>query len=180
MMNIWMKAMTTNRLLSLDQATKVCGYAVFEKDVLIESGTFEADKNEKNPITRIEQIYLQVYKKKKEYGIKYFVFEDTFNTMNIQVTKTLCWLQGAIMQMAFIEDCGFIMYMPSSWRKQLGFKTKSKKTNPQPKFKTNRDYQKHQAVEYVNGELGLNLSYKEDDRAEAICIGLAHIKKTDK
>lgn len=164
--------------MSLDQATKICGYAIFTDGKLIESGSFmNSDPKEKNGITRIEEIYVQIYKKAKEYSVNAFIFEDTFQKQNVKVTKLLCWLQGAIMQLAFIEDLGFTMYMPTSWRKVLGFKRKSKKTNPQPDFKTNRDYQKYQAVEYVNNELGLMLGYDEDDRAEAICIGMAYLKE---
>lgn len=162
------------RFMSLDQATKICGYAIFEEDKLIDSGTFIS--NGDTGLLRIEEIYKQIYKKSKEYEIEAFVFEDTFSKLNVKVTKLLCWLQGAIMQMAFVEDYGFVMYYPSSWRKNLGFKRKCKK-NPQLDFKTNRLYQKYQAIEYVNNIYDLNLSNKDDDIAEAICIGLAYLKE---
>jgi len=160
--------------MSLDQATKKCGYAIFDSGKLIESGVFIS--NDKDSMKRIEEIYVKINNKAKEYDIDSFIFEDTFQKVNIQVTKLLCWLQGAIMSMAFIEDYGFVMYMPTSWRKELGFKKKSKSNKESLDFKTNREYQKFQAIRYVNSELGLMLSQDEDDRAEAICIGLAYLK----
>jgi len=172
--------MTNNRIMSLDQATISCGYSIFEEDgELVESGRFMADKKEKNITSRIEKIYTQIYNKSIEQNVKYFVFEDTFNKLNIQVTKNLCWLQGAIMQMSFINDYGFVMYYPSSWRSKLEFKRKNKKNNPQLDFKNNREYAKFQAIEYVNKKYNMRLEYKkegDDDIAEAICIGLAYLK----
>ena len=73
-----------SRFMSLDQATKICGYSIFEDDVLLESGVFMSDQKEKNITTRIEQIYNKIYEKSKEYNVDSFVFEDTFNKNNIQ------------------------------------------------------------------------------------------------
>lgn len=164
--------MGIDKFISIDQATKKCGYAIFENDIPIKYGILES--TDKDIIKRIEEIYVQLYKIIKEYDIGYFIFEDTFSSLNIKVSKTLCWLQGAIMQLAFVEDCGFLIYAPTSWRKLLGFKNINKK-NPQPQFKNNREYKKHQAIEYVNNKFNLNLQKEDDDIAEAICIGLAYL-----
>jgi Holliday junction resolvasome RuvABC endonuclease subunit len=162
-----------NKFIALDQSTTITGYAVFEDLKLIESGVFWS--KDKNMLTRIEDMYLDIHKKMVEHDIRQFVFEDTFNRLNVQVSKHLAFLQGAIMGLAFVNDYAFNIYMPDAWRSLLGFKKKSKK-NPQPDFKTNREYQKHLAIEFANEKYGLMLGEKEDDRAEAICIGHAFMK----
>jgi len=159
-----------NKFIALDQSTTKTGYAIFEDLKLIESGIFWS--KDKDMLTRIEEMYLQIHKKMIEYDIHQFVFEDTFNRLNVKVSKHLAFLQGAIMGLAFVNDYAFNIYMPAAWRALLGFKKKSKQ-NPQPNFKKNRDYQKHLAIEFANNKYELMLHEDEDDRAEAICIGHA-------
>lgn len=167
-----------SRFMALDQSTTCTGYAIFEGNHLIESGLFK--ESSKDIMVRIEGIYNQILDKANEYNVKSFIFEDTFSTLNVKVTKTLCWLQGAIMSLAFTKDYGYVLYYPNSWRKILDFKRKSKKSNPQPNFKNNREYQKYQAIEYAKNNYDVCLTYGskgDDDRAEAICIGHAYIKE---
>jgi Holliday junction resolvasome RuvABC endonuclease subunit len=159
-----------NKFIALDQSTTTTGYAIFEDLKLIESGVFWS--KDKDILIRIEDMYLQLHGKMKEHELKQFIFEDTFKKLNINVSKHLAFLQGAIMGLAFVHDYAFNIYMPSAWRSLLGFKKKSK-NNPQPEFKTNRDYQKHLAIEFANKMYGLSLGSDEDDRAEAICMGHA-------
>ena len=162
-----------NKFIALDQSTTKTGYAIFEDCKLVEYGLFAS--KDKDMLFRIEEMYLQLHDKMEEFEIKQFVFEDTFNKLNVKASKHLAYLQGAMMGLAFINDYAFNMYMPTAWRSLLGFKKKSKK-NPQPDFKTNRDYQKHLAINFVNEEYNLDLNEKQDDEAEAICIGHAFMK----
>ena len=101
-----------NKFIAIDQATKVCGYAIFDNYKLIEYGVFTS-KN-KDILVRIEEIYIQLHNKIVEQDIKQFIFEDTFNKTNASVSKGLAWLQGALMSMAFINDYAFNMYMPAA------------------------------------------------------------------
>ena len=164
------------KILALDQSTKLVGWSIFEDGNLLNYGLITADEKEKNIVNRIEQIYIQIDKKIKEEGITNFVFEDTFSSRNLKVSKVLAWMQGGIITMSFLNDYGFQIYAPNEWRSALGFKKKSK-YNPQPEFKTNRDYQKWQAIDYANKNFGCNFEYGnkgDDDQAESICIGIAH------
>ena len=163
---------TMNKFIALDQSSTKTGYAIFEDCKLIEYGLFACKKGEKDILIRIEDMYMQLHNKMNEQQLRQFVFEDTFNKLNVRVSKHLAFLQGAIMGLAFVNDYAFNIYMPSAWRSLLDFKKKSKK-NPQPDFKKNRDYQKHLAVEFANKEYNLNLQNDDDDIAEAICIGHA-------
>jgi Holliday junction resolvasome RuvABC endonuclease subunit len=152
------------KILSLDNATKITGWALFDCSKLMDCGIVTADAKEKNPVVRIEQIYNQVRDLIQKYSVDFVVFEETTFQANIDVLKQLSRLQGCIMALCYDNNVGFEMLFPSEWRKQLGFKGKG------------RDEQKKQAVDYINLHYGLKLDYKEDDKAEAICIGESMLK----
>ena len=151
-------------ILCLDNATKTCGYSIFKDLDLIEYGLIESEKNEKNPMIRIEQIYSQINEIVNIKNINYIVFEDTMFIKNIDTLKQLCQLQGCIMSLCFDKNIGFHMFLPGQWRKHLGFKGRK------------REEQKIQAIDFVNKEYEFNLTYVKDngndDKAEAICIGI--------
>jgi len=152
-------------IMSLDNATKVCGVAIFAGDKLKYSGTIEANKNERNSMTRTEQIYRQIVAMAAEHKVDYIIFEDSFFSQNINTLKQLCRLQGCIMALCYAADIGFYLFMPTEWRSML-WQGVGKK----------REEQKKCAVDYVNTNYGMDLTYKEDDEAEAICLGEAFIK----
>jgi Holliday junction resolvasome RuvABC endonuclease subunit len=152
------------KILCLDNATKICGYAIFEDKELITYGTLKSEKNEKNPMIRIEQIYNKIKDVVLNNNIKYIVFEDTMFIKNIDTLKQLCQLQGCIMALCYDKNIGFHMFLPNEWRKHLGFKGRK------------REEQKQQAIDFVNDKYNLNLEFKlegNDDKAEAISIGVA-------
>lgn len=155
--------------MALDNATRICGAAIFQDKNLTYSGTIEANKNEKNYMNRIEEIFNRIRELVKQYNINYIVFEDSHLARsagnNVDTLKKLCRLQGAIMSIGFLEDVGLYLFSPAEWRSKLWKNCGNK-----------REVQKKLAVDYVNEHYGLSLDYGEHDRAEAICLGTAFLK----
>ena len=159
------------KILALDQSTSSTGYAIFEDGERLSSGVFSPPKSFKGKLIgqRIFWMYDQIKEKLVSEKVDKIVFEDT--TLNrIQNVDTLKWLsrlQGCVMGLCFENNKEFQMLYPTEWRSSLGFlKGKSKK-------ETNRECMKICAIEYVNKEYNLSLSNKDDDQAEAICLGKA-------
>lgn len=150
-------------ILSLDNSTTTCGYAIWKKGKLINSGTISANKKDK-PMVRMEQLFGEIQSLVDKYKITYIIFEDGFQRRNVDVLKTLCRLQGVIIGLCIINDLGFYLFLPSEWRSKLW--TSNAK----------REEQKRLAVEYANKNFGLNLEFKDNDEAEAICLGSAFLK----
>lgn len=166
-------------ILSLDLATKKTGYAIMKDDSsLVEYGLIRTFSNE--PRDRIKEIYFGVENIIKNNEITHIICEDVpiNNHNNLKTGKDLCILQGAILTLGFLYGINFTFYNPSSWRSIIGLYDGTREG-------TKRAIQKQKAVNKVNEIYKLNLVYYEkenkncitdDDKAEAICLGLAYIK----
>lgn len=89
------------------------------------------------------------------------IMEDTFSTPNVSTLKVLANLAGAVKFYCYTNKIEVEMIMPSAWRKILGIQEKGAK----------RYDLKFKALEVADEQLGLG--WLEEDRAEAVCIGLS-------
>lgn len=149
-------------ILSLDNATVNCGYALFEDGKLLASGVLKAPAG-KLVDKRLELIRDGILGLIARYKVEHIVFEDTMLVQkghnNLQTFKKLCWLQGMIAAICFEQDIDYTIYLPSEWRSKIGFlKGQSQK----------REVQKQKAIEFVQNTYSKDVT---DDEAEAICIG---------
>ncbi len=158
-----MKGDDNIKILSLDNSTTVCGFAVWEDDTLIESGAIKASKKD-NAMMRMEYLFGKIQSLVDKHKITYIIFEDGFQRQNVKTLKMLCRFQGCIMGLCIVNDLGFYIYLPSEWRSRL-WRSGAK-----------REEQKRLAVEYANKHYGLGLEFADNDEAEAICIGAAFNK----
>lgn len=152
------------RLIAFDQSTVITGYAVFENDDLVYHGVIDLHK-EKDLDIRAHQMWQELDLLIRDTKPDTVVFEGVALQNNAQVLIKLGNLQGYIMTSAWRQDVPFYSYLPTQWRKILGFSQGSK---------TKRIDLKHQAVALVEETYGIHV---REDEAEAITIGLAYLKE---
>lgn len=166
-------------ILSLDMATKKTGYGLLDENAnLYESGVIRTISDE--PRERIREVYDAIENIITSNNITRVVLEDVPVTShnNLKTGKDLCILQGSILALCFKHNIDYYFYAPSSWRSLVG-------TYDGTRQGMKREVQKQRAVDKVNEIYNLEFVYNatetktrhtDDDRAEAICLGLAYIK----
>lgn len=170
-------------ILGLDMATKKTGYGLLDKEAnLYDYGVIRTTSEE--PRDRIKEVYDAIEAIINENKIEHMVFEDVPVTShnNLKTGKDLCILQGAILSLCFKYNIEYSFYAPSSWRSLIG-------TYDGTREGMKREIQKQRAIDKINEVYGLNFVYNatetktrqtDDDKAEAICIGLAYIEDISK
>ena len=163
--NVPIKPIDTQRILALDAATGITGYAVYDNHELVAYGTFKTDNMLEAP-ARINQV-----KKWLEDAIKNWE-PDFVGVENIQLQKygaaasqvqaktfqTLANLQGVIIDTLFEQCIDYDLVYSSEWRKYCGISEGD----------AHRENKKKAAQDKVK------LWYNQDctqDEADAICIG---------
>jgi Holliday junction resolvasome RuvABC endonuclease subunit len=154
------------RYLSLDQALKVSGWAIFDNTKLIAHGTFTIPSNK--PIEqRLNMMMKNLCELENEYDFDMIFFEDIQNQNNNETFKKLAYTQAAILIWCYSVEKPYDILSPSHWRKII--KDKCGKS-----FGRARTEQKQNAIDFVKEH------YNEDvdsDTADAICIGYAAISE---
>lgn len=97
--------------------------------------------------------------------IDHIVIEDTVLQKSPQTMKKLSQIQGVLIGYCIEHGLPYFVLPPASWRKLLAFKQGNG---------IKREELKQQALQLVESTYHIQVS---DDEADAICIGLAHIKK---
>ena len=151
------------RLLALDQASRTTGYAVFDEQNLIASGTFTLTSDDigKRLVTyrkKIEQLI-------NEYDIETVAFEDIQmqnQINNVQTFKILAEIFGVTQEYLAEQDYSYKIVSSNTWKSQMGRKGKQ------------RAEQKKNAQQYVLNTYNKKVS---QDEADAICIGASVLKE---
>lgn len=155
------------KLLALDQASNVSGWAVFEDGKLLESGTFTAKGKDLGE--RLYDIRQKVSNLISKYNINYLIFEDIQLqgnvTGNVQTFKALAEVFGIIYELATELNIPNEAVLASSWKSTLGIKGRQ------------RAEQKRNAQKYVLENYGKKVSQDESD---SICIGTHYFLKQQK
>lgn len=168
-------------ILALDMATKKTGWALFDYNgALIDYGVFRTTQDETKE--RMEEIYFFIEDKITNLPkLTTIVFEDVplNNHNNLKTGKDLSILQGVVLSLCFKYELDYVLYNPSAWRSIVGLYNGTREG-------MKREYQKKAAVDKVNELFNFDFIYNEtetktrltdDDKAEAICLGLAYIKE---
>lgn len=153
------------RLLALDQASRTTGYAVFDEQNLIASGTFTLTSDDigKRLVTyrkKIEQLI-------NEYDIETVAFEDIQmqnQINNVQTFKILAEIFGVTQEYLAEQDYSYKIVSSNTWKSKLDIKGKK------------REEQKKNAQQYVLEHYGKKVS---QDEADSICIGASIIKENN-
>lgn len=157
------KEADTRRILALDAATNVTGFAIYDDSDLVFYGTYKTD-SEKDTTERINELKHWLLAMIEEVQPDFLGAENiqlqTFGHGQAQVKtyNTLARLQGVILDTAFEACIDSDLVYPSEWRKICGISDGD----------SHRENKKKQAQEKVK------IWYNQDctqDEADAICIG---------
>lgn len=152
------------RILAFDQSTVITGYAIFDNEVLVSHGVIDIHR-ESDLLVRAQQMWLEIDNLIGVVQPDVIVYEGVALQNNAQVLIKLGNLQGHIMASAWRANIPFVSYLPTTWRKQLGFhQGKGVK----------RSELKRMAVARVEETYGIHV---REDEAEAVAIGLAYINE---
>ena len=150
------------RLLALDQASRVSGYAIFEDAELIKSGTFTLSSDDVGE--RLAEYRQRIEKLIEENDIDEVAFEDIqmqSQVNNVQTFKVLAEIFGVTHEYLATHQYCYHVVSSNTWKSKLGIKGKA------------RAEQKKNAQAYVLEHYGLKVS---QDNADAICIGASLVK----
>ena len=151
------------KILALDQASVITGYAILEDGELLEYGTIQAKKSDVF-LKRIIYIHEEIIKIIQEQHIDYVIFEDIqLENGNVATFKVLAELYGILDYDFTINNIPHESVLAVEWRAALGIKN------------TKRTKAKENDIEYV--QLKYNMEVVSDDVADAICIGTYYFYK---
>ena len=153
-----------SRLLALDQASKVTGWAIFEDGELKSYGKISLD--DPNTDTRLVQLRQDIQTLVADYNIDEVIFEDIQQqnnvANNVQTFKVLAEVYGVVSELLQELQIPHSTVLAASWKSTLGIKGRT------------RAEQKKNAQLYVEQNYDIHVI---QDIADAVCIGTHHIKK---
>ena len=158
------------KLLALDQASRTTGWAIFDDEELIDSGTFTLKSDDIGE--RLVDYKKHVEKLICDNDIEEVAFEDIQmqnQINNVQTFKVLAEIFGVTQEYLVEQGHSYHVVSSNTWKSQLNIKGKQ------------RAEQKKNAQIYVLEHYNKKVSQDESD---AICIGSCVIlqnknKKTD-
>ena len=154
-----------SRLLALDQASKVTGWAIFEDGKLEKYDKILLD--DPNIDTRLVQLRQNILALIESENINEVVFEDIQQqnnvANNVQTFKVLAEVYGVISELLQELQIPHSTVLAASWKSTLGIKGRT------------RAEQKKNAQFYAEQNYGIHVI---QDIADAICIGTHHIQKS--
>lgn len=117
-----------SNLLSLDQSSKITGYAVFEDNKLKTFGKFAVEDN--NIDTRLVKIRQKIKDLIEQYHIDEVVFEDIQQqnniSNNVQTFKILAEVYGVVSELLEQEKIPHSSILAVTWKSLLGIKGKTR------------------------------------------------------
>lgn len=152
------------RVMGIDASTTCSGIAVIEDGKLIYHDAIDMKKN-KDAEQRVKNMMSELGAVIKEYSPDALYIEDSWNKQNIETTKMLSNLLGAVMYVCQDLGCEFTKMLPSVWRSLTGIKLCGKNGS-----KLKREELKKEAISKVKRTYRIVCG---DDEAEAICIAEA-------
>lgn len=152
------------KVLGIDASTRCTGYAIVSEDGKLWVHGVVNWKHEQDIDVRIDNMILALIKIIDLHKPDIVYIEDSWKggqTQNIQTTKKLTNIIGAVRCLSLQNGCIFNSVYPSTWRSAIGIDGGKG---------TKRDEFKQRAIDWVSKKYGHNVS---DDEAEAICIAYA-------
>lgn len=153
-----------SNILALDQSSRVTGYAVFQDNKLITSGTFTVSDD--SIPDRLVKIRKKVIDLIANYDINKILLEDIqlqTQSNNVSTHKILAEVLGVLEELSAEMGIPHELIHSQTWKSTLNIKGRDRAT------------QKKNAQAYVADAYKLKVSQDESD---AICIGSHYIKQT--
>lgn len=155
-------------ILALDASTRSTGWAIKKENDEIIYGVISASNKDARDRILIMRDAISTIVATNDIGT--VILEEVRpDNMNGRTGQVLRWLQAAIVLDIFencSKDIDVELIYPSSWRKVLGIQ----------KYGVRREEYKRKDVDFANKAYNLNLSYDQDDEADALCILTAYLK----
>ena len=152
------------KILALDQASRISGWAIFEDNKLIKYGKIDLKSDDDIGI-RLFQLRDKVLKLIQENNIEKVILEDIYmdgqRVNNVQTFKILAEVFGVLYELCVELGIPVEAVLAGTWKSSLDIKGKT------------RPEQKRNAQQYVINTYGIKPT---QDECDAICIG-AHIVK---
>ena len=143
------------KLLGLDQATNILGYAIFDDGELTHYGALDFSSGT-TPAAKISMIRHWLKETIAEHEIEVMGMEDTQLQQNPQIFKTLSQLLGVVENVAYESGLQYYVVKSASWKSTCGIKGRQ------------RAEQKRSAQAHILTKYGIKAT---QDVADAICIG---------
>lgn len=162
------KKIDTQRVLALDAATNITGFAIFDDGELVSYGTYKTN-TESDTTARINEMKKWLAAVLQEYNIDFVMLENiqlqTFGRNNYQVEtyRVLANLQGVLLDTLFEACIDSDLVYSSTWRNYCNVGDDK-----------GRENKKKAAQEKV--KLWYNQNCTQDE-ADAICIGKYAVSK---
>lgn len=153
------------RILAIDQSSRCNGYAIFENNELIDSGTFTLTQEDIGE--RLVELREKIIRFIEDNQIELVLFEDIqLQAGNAGVTtyKVLAEVFGVIQELLTEKGIEYQIVHSQTWKSILNIKGRS------------RPEQKKNAQMYVLNTFNKKVS---QDTADAICIGSSYIKQNE-
>lgn len=164
---------TGRRILALDAATGITGFAIYDDEALVGYGIHKANRDLDSQ-ARINEVKKWVVDLLRNGEIDFVGIEDIQlqghnGFQNVETFKTLAKLQGVLLDTFFEECVDHDTVYSSAWRKYCGISQGAR----------DRENKKKAAQEKVRLWYGQNCT---QDEADAICIGkyFVHLLKSNK
>lgn len=151
-----------NNILALDQASRTSGFAVFQEDQLVASGTFTYEDDDFS--LRLVKIRNKVISLIEQYNINKILLEDIQlqgQTNNVETYRKLAEVRGVLSELACEMNIPHEIIHSQTWKSGLDIKGRDRAT------------QKRNAQTFVAATYNKKVSQDESD---AICIGTHYIK----
>lgn len=152
------------KILALDQASRISGWAIFENNKLIKYGKIDLKSDDDIGI-RLFQLRDRVLKLIQENNIEKVILEDIYmdgqRVNNVQTFKVLAEVFGVLYELCVELGIPVEAVLAGTWKSSLDIKGKT------------RPEQKRNAQQYVINTYNIKPT---QDECDAICIG-AHIIK---
>lgn len=142
------------RILALDQASRISGYAIFDDGDLIESGAFASYGEEVGD--KLVYIRNKVIELIENNSVDEVVFEDIQLQQNAATYKVLGEVLGVVEELCAERKLPYTIVPSVTWKSALGIKGRT------------RPDQKRNAQAFVQNTYNKKVTQDESD---AICIG---------
>lgn len=150
-----------SKLLALDQASRITGYAIFDDGKLITWGKITLD--DYNFGERLVKLRNKIFQLIKEHEIDEVIYEDIQMQENVDTFKKLAEVFGVLYELFTEIGIKQSCVLASVWKSTLNVKGKQ------------RAEQKKNAQLWVTDTYGIKPT---QDECDAICIGAHHVKKS--
>lgn len=148
-----------SRILSLDQSTRITGFAIFDDGSLVKVGKFDISPAGEigNRLVRFRKKILSLI---EEYNINKVCFEEIQlqnNVMNnVDTFKKLANVYGVLLETLVEIDMDYEIISSNTWKSKCGIR------------KLGREKEKKAAQDFVNTIYRIKVT---QDEADAICLG---------